>query len=298
MKVVVSGATGLVGSALAPLLESSGHQVLRLTRRANSENDIEWSPSSGELDAERLAGIEAAVHLAGEGIAAGRWNAARKKRILDSRVVGTKLLANTLAALEPRPRVLVSASAIGYYGDRGDAPLDEQASAGDLFLSGVCHEWEQAAGPARDADIRVVHPRIGMVLSTRGGALAKMLTPFRLGLGGRVGSGRQWWSWVALDELAAILVHLLMTDSLSGPVNAVSPNPVTNLEFTKALGRALGRPTIFPMPAFAARLALGEMADELLLPSARVVPKRLQESGYEFQHIDLESTLGELLASR
>jgi hypothetical protein len=296
MKIVVSGASGLVGSALVPALEQAGHEVLRLTRRATHPNDLAWNPAAGELNAARLAGAAAAIHLAGESIAAGRWNDARKNRLRDSRVQGTQLLSRTLATLDPRPGVLISASAIGYYGDRGDDQLDEQSGPGELFLSGLCRDWEAAAQPARDAGIRVVHPRIGVVLCKQGGALAKMLTPFRLCAGGRIGSGRQWWSWISLDDLVGVMQHALATESLSGAVNAVSPQPATNLEFTKALGRALGRPTVFPMPAFAARLALGEMADELLLSSARVLPRKLVETGYQFRHTDLEAALRELLA--
>ena len=293
MKVLISGVTGLIGSAVRALLVAEGHPVVGLTRRQPpGEGMIAWNPPGGALDAGRLAGFDAVVHLAGENIGS-RWTAARKQEIRSSRVDGTRLLCERLASAPPQ--VLVCASAIGYYGDRGDEVLTEESAPGQGFLAEVCREWEAATEPARQRGIRVVNLRIGVVLSPEGGALPKMLTPFKLGMGGRVGSGHQYWSWVALDDVAGAIHHALLTESLSGPVNATAPNPVTNTEFTKVLGRVLGRPTVFPLPAAAARLMLGEAADELLLGSARILPKRLQESGYRFSHPDLESALRGML---
>ena len=298
MHILVTGSTGLAGSALIPALTADGHRVSRLVRtKLNLENrDHYWDPTSNELYSPSLEGLDAVIHLAGESIAGGRWTAARKARIRDSRVQGTSLLSQSLAKLARPPRVFVSASAIGFYGDRADEILTEESSPGSNFLAGVCREWESAAAPAAQHGIRVVTLRFGMVLSSKGGALAKMLTPFRMGVGGVVGNGKQYMSWIAIDDLVSVIIHALKTDGLKGPVNAVAPNPVTNAEFTKALGRALRRPTIFPMPAFAARLAFGEMADELLLASARVVPTKLQASGFEFRHPNIESAFTSLLA--
>ena len=298
MHILVTGSTGLAGSALIPALTADGHRVSRLVRtKLNLENrDHYWDPTSNELYSPSLEGLDAVIHLAGESIAGGRWTAARKARIRDSRVQGTRLLSQSLAKLARPPRVFVSASAIGFYGDRADEILTEESSPGSNFLAGVCREWESAAAPAAQHGIRVVPLRFGMVLSAKGGALAKMLTPFRMGVGGVVGNGKQYMSWIAIDDLVSVIIHALKTNSLEGPVNAVAPNPVTNAEFTKALGRALRRPTIFPMPAFAARLAFGEMADELLLASARVVPTKLQASGFEFRHPNIESAFTSLLA--
>jgi len=296
MKILISGATGLVGGALASSLRGDDHEVWNLTRSPSGEHDVGWDVAKGEIETAKLAGFDAVVHLAGESIAEGRWTAAKKHRIRESRVQGTRLLSETLARLKPSPATLLSASAIGYYGDQGDKELTEDGPTGDLFLSEVCREWEAAARPAREAGMRVVHPRIGVVLSKRGGALAKMLTPFKLGVGGRIGGGKQWMSWITLADLVGVLRFLISENSLSGPVNAVAPHPVTNLEFTKTLGRVLGRPTIFPMPAPMARLALGEMADELLLASTRVKPARLKAAGYAFRHPELEAALRAVLA--
>ncbi len=295
MKIGVTGSTGLVGSALLPFLADKGHEVHPIVRGRPSENQITWNPAAGELNGEDLAGLDGVVHLAGENIAAGRWNAARKEKIRDSRVAGTKLLCSRLAAMETKPTVLVCASAIGYYGSRGDEILDETAEAGTGFLAEVCQQWESACQEARDAGIRVVNLRIGVVLSPDGGALAKMLTPFKLGAGGRIGDGKQYWSWVALDDVVGAIEFALNTTSVAGPVNAVSPHAVDNAEFTRVLGKVLHRPTIFPMPAFAARLALGEMAEALLLSSTRVKPAVLEQSRYEFQYPDLEGALRHLL---
>ena len=301
MKVIVTGATGLVGRALIRSLLSDGHEVTRLVRgeaqgfRAPGTKAVHWEPDEGVVNAQELEGHDAAVHLAGEPIASGRWDDEKKRRIRESRVNVTRLLAETLAGLNEKPRVLVSASAIGFYGDRGDEALSEESASGEDFLSEVCREWEKATLSASQAGIRVVHLRIGFVLSAEGGGLPKMLTPFKLGVGGRVGSGRQYISWITLDELISIIRRALEDEHLRGPVNAVAPNPATNGEFTKTLGRVLGRPTIFPLPAFAARLAFGEMADAVLLSSTRVVPARLQEAGYKFSHPELEGALRHVL---
>jgi uncharacterized protein len=293
MKILISGATGLVGSALAPFLTTGGHQVVRLGRGPSGKDDIHWDPSRNVIDAAKLEGFDAVVHLAGENIAARRWNAEQKARIRDSRVQGTRLLAETLGKLQRPPRALIAASAIGFYGDRGDEVLNESSAAGTGFLADVCRDWEAATASA--AGIRVVNLRFGVILSPKGGALAQMLTPFRMGVGGRIGSGKQWMSWIALDDVIGAIHHALATESLRGPVNAVAPQAVTNREFTKTLGQVLHRPTFLPMPAFAARLALGEMADELLLASARVEPKTLLESNYRFVYGNLEDALRHLL---
>jgi uncharacterized protein len=296
MHILVTGSTGLVGSTLIPVLTAEGHRVSCLVRSKSKmgNRDTYWDPAAGELYSPGLEGLDAVVHLAGESIAGGRWTAARKARIRDSRIQGTRLLSQTIAQLARPPKVFISASAVGYYGDRADEVLTEQSPPGSNFLAGVCHEWESATEPAAQHGIRVVILRLGVVLSSKGGALAKMLTPFRMGVGGIVGSGKQYMSWIAIDDLVRIIIHALKTESFNGPTNAVAPNPVTNAEFTKSLGRALRRPTVFPMPAFAARLALGKMADELLLASARVVPPKLLASGFVFRHPDLESALADL----
>lgn len=296
MHILVSGSHGLIGSALIPFLKGQSHQVSRLVRQTpKQQGEIHWDPIAGSIDAASLDGLAVVVHLAGENIASGRWTAARKATIRDSRVRGTRLLSESVAKLGRPPRVLVSASAIGYYGNRGDERLTETSHAGSGFLCDVCQEWEGATEPALKRGIRVVSLRIGVVLSPKGGALAKMLPPFRMGVGGKIGGGNQHMSWIAIDDLVGIIAQALSADALAGPVNAVAPNPVTNAEFTKALGRVLGRPTFFPMPAFAARLAFGEMADELLLASARVEPTKLLAGGYRFQFPKLEPALCHLL---
>jgi uncharacterized protein (TIGR01777 family) len=295
MKILISGATGMIGSALSQELADGGHRVTRLTRSPGSGDDAGWDPSAGEVDTSRLEGVDAVVHLAGESIAEGRWTSAKKRRILESRRQGTRLLAETIANLSEPPGVMVSASAVGYYGDRGNELLREQSGPGNNFLAEVCQVWEGAADPARQAGIRVVHTRFGIVLSPKGGALGTTLPIFKLGGGGRIGSGRQYWSWVALDDIVGSIVHALENDPVEGPVNVGSPNPLTNAEYTKVLGKVLNRPTIFPLPAPAARLALGEIADELLLASARMEPARLKETGYEFRYPELEGALRHLL---
>ena len=294
MNVLISGATGLLGSALIPELEAGGHRVSRLTRSPRSADDLRWDPEAGTIEGD-LEGTDAVVHLAGESIAEGRWTPEKKRRILESRRNGTRLLAERIATLPKPPSVMVSASAIGYYGDRGNELLTEESEPGTGFLAEVCREWEAAADPAREAGIRVVHPRIGIVLSPQGGALGTTLPIFKLGAGGKIGSGRQYWSWISLDDVAGSLFHALTDEAVSGPVNVGSPNPLTNAEYTKVLGRVLNRPTIFPVPAPAARIALGGMADELLLASQRMQPARLEETGYTFRHPDLEAALRHLL---
>jgi uncharacterized protein (TIGR01777 family) len=299
MKVAVTGASGLVGSALVPSLAAAGHEVLRLVRReARSKDEIRWDPEKGEIDSGRLEGVQAVVHLAGENLAEGRWTEAKKGRLRTSRVAPTRVLAGTLARLEARPSVLLSASAIGYYGDRGDVWLDEAASPSDDFLGRLCVEWEGATAPAAAAGVRVVLLRSGVVLSPEGGALRKLLLPFRLGIGGPLSKGSQYMSWIGIDDLVGAIGHALGTQALVGPVNAVSPAPVTNAEFTRVLGRVLGRPTVARVPALALRIAVGEMADAALLASTRVRPARLLESGYRFRHPDLEGALRHLLGRK
>lgn len=297
MNILVTGSSGLVGSALIPALTAEGHRVSRLVRTKSNLGirDTFWDPTAGELYSPPLEGLDGVVHLAGESIADGRWSKTRKARIRQSRVQGTRLLSESLARLSSPPKVLLSASAIGYYGDRGHEILTEQAPPGSNFLAQVCQEWEAATHAAAERCIRVVTLRTGIVLSPIGGALARMLLPFRMGVGGIVGSGRQYMSWISIDDLVRIIIYALKIETVKGPVNAVAPKPVTNAEFTRILGRVLSRPTVLPMPGFAARLAFGEMADELLLASARVVPAKLEASGFVFRHPDLESALSSLL---
>ncbi|MEE8109621.1 MAG: TIGR01777 family oxidoreductase [bacterium] len=297
MKILVSGASGLVGSALVPALIAGGHSVVRLVRSApkNGADEVMWDPAAGTLDASSVEGVNAAVHLSGENIGEGRWTPRKKTIIRDSRVKSTRLLAETLARLGRPPGVLVCASAVGYYGDRGEEVLREESPAGTGFLADTCREWESAAEPAVQKGIRVVHLRSGIVLSPKGGALAKMLPPFKMGLGGKLGSGRQYMSWISLDDMIGVIIHGIETEALSGPVNVVAPQSVTNLEFTKTLGQVLSRPTPFALPAFMVRLAFGEMADAALLASTRVVPARLQNSGYAFLHTELKGALRHVL---
>ena len=296
MKILISGASGLIGSALKTALRERGDRVLSLTRRnASNDSEITWDPSSNTLDPSRLTNIDGVIHLAGENIASRRWTAAQKARIRDSRVQGTTLLAQALATISPPPKVFISASAIGYYGNRQDEILTEDSQPGEGFLPDVSIAWENAAKSATEAGIRTVHPRIGIVLSPTGGALGKMLFPFKLGLGGIIGSGKQYMSWITLDDLISLLLFAIDRESISGAINAVSPTPVTNREFTKTLGRVLSRPTIFPLPAFAAKLALGEMADALLLASTRVISSHLENTNFSFAHPDLEPALRYLL---
>ncbi|MCA9189942.1 MAG: TIGR01777 family oxidoreductase [Planctomycetales bacterium] len=296
MRIAVTGATGLVGQALLGRLKREGDEVVQITRRRAGTGVVHWSVQDGRIDAAPLEGVDIVVHLAGENIAQGRWSEAKKARIRDSRQQGTELISRTVAGLSHKPAVLVCASAVGFYGDRGDEILTEDKPRGSGFLPEVCHRWEGACQPAIDAGIRVVNLRYGMLLSKRDGALAKMLLPFRLGLGGPIGSGRQWWSWLDIADAVGVILHAARTDSLHGPVNAVAPEVVTNAEFTRSLAKAVHRPAFLPMPAFAARLALGEMANDLLLASLRVVPQRLQETGYQFEFPKLDESLASLLA--
>lgn len=283
----------MIGSALLPSLEARRHSVSRLARRANSKSQMAWDPAK-PLPSQSVNGFDAVVHLAGESIV-GRWTAAKKSRIRESRVMGTRHLAEALARAGQRPMVLVCASAIGFYGNRGDELLREDSAPGTGFLPEVCQEWEAAARPAVDAGIRVVQLRFGVVLSAAGGALKQMLLPFRLGLGGNIGSGHQWWSWIHIQDVVGAIHHALNTNTLQGPVNVVAPNAITNAEFTSTLGAVLIRPTMIPMPAFAARAVFGQMADELLLSSQRVEPAKLTATAYPFQYTDLKKALQQIL---
>jgi uncharacterized protein len=293
MNILVTGAAGLIGTALTSFLAQNKHRLIRLVRKKTqpAPGEIVWDPYTQTLDTEALEGLDAVVHLAGENIADGRWTATKKLRIRESRIQGTRFLAQSLASLFDPPKVLVSVSAIGYYGDRGEELLDEESDPGKGFLADVCREWEAAAAPAVMRGIRVVHPRLGIVLSPTGGALARMLPPFRLGIGGRIGSGQQYMSWISIEDLVGILDYAIHNGSLHGPVNAVSPNPLTNQDFSIMLGRVLSKPSLLALPAFAARIAFGEMADALLLASARVLPTRLKESGYNFRFPEVENAL-------
>lgn len=290
MRIAISGASGLVGSALVPALETAGHEVIRLVRRrTESSAELEWDPAAGRLATEALAGVDAIVNLSGATIGR-RWTARRKREILDSRVGATSLLASTAAALEPCPSVLLCASGVGIYGDCGDEIVTEESETGGGFLAEVGIAWEAAANPARKAGIRVVNFRHGLVLSREGGALARMLIPFKLGLGGRIGSGTQWWSWVEIDDLVGAYQFALKSE-IDGPVNLVSPNPATNAQLTRALGKAVRRPTLVPFPAVAARTIFGEMADEALLAGQRALPARLLEAGFAFRYPELDAAL-------
>lgn len=296
-RVAITGSSGLVGSALATRLESQGHSVLRLVRSRARPGEAHWDPARGVVDAAALEGVDVVVNLAGESIAQ-RWTPAVKERIRRSRIDGTRLLATALATLRERPGVLVNASATGYYGDRGDEWLTESSGPGSDFLAGVAQEWEAAAAPAAAAGIRVVLPRLGLVLSRRGGVLGRMLPAFRLGVGGRLGSGKQWMSWITDQDLLDAIQFVITTPELSGPFNAASPHPATNEEFTQTLGRVLSRPTLFPVPRIALELAFGEMAGAALFAGQRVAPERLQGAGFTFRHPTLELALRAVLETR
>lgn len=299
MNIAVSGAAGLVGSAVSRRLTAAGHSVTTITRKAPSgyQDTMRWDSRTGLANPDRLESMDAVIHLAGENIAGGRWTSAMKAKIRDSRVEGTRQLVRGLASVERRPRVLICASAIGYYGDRGDEILTEESAAGEDFLAGVCRDWETEANAARDLGMRVVNLRIGVVLSRHGGALAKMLTPFRLCAGGIIGHGRQYMSWIGREDLSRIIEFCLNNDQITGPVNAVSPHPLTNHDFTKTLGQVLRRPTVMPMPRLIVKLVFGEMGDALLLSSSRVTPNRLTKAGFTFDHPDLADCLRYELAS-
>lgn len=294
-RVLVSGVSGPIGAALLPSLQAQGAAVVRLVRgAAKGAGEISWDPSV-PLAPAAVTGFDAVIHLAGESIV-GRWTEVKKKAIRESRVLGTTSVATALARAETRPQVFVCASAIGFYGSRGDEILDESSTSGQGFLPGVCREWEEASRIASDAAIRTVNIRIGLVLSDKGGALLKMLPPFKLGLGGRLGSGRQWWSWIHVGDIVGAIHHAIATESISGPVNLVATNPVSNSEFTEALATVLHRPAFFPVPEFALHLAFGRMAaEELLLSSQRVKPGKLEASGYQFRFPQLRSALEDLV---
>ena len=295
MKILVTGASGLIGSALVPSLAASGHQVIRAVRRTAGEGEVQWDPKAGVLDPSALSGVDAVIHLAGAGIGDKRWSDAYKREILESRTRSTDLLARTIASSENGPKVFLSGSAIGIYGARNDEELSESAEQGSGFLADVCRQWEEAAGPAVSAGTRTVYLRTGIVLSPRGGALKKQLPLFRLGLGGRFGTGRQWQSWISIDDEVGAITHLL-TSTVTGPVNLVAPRAVTNAEFTRVLASVVSRPAILPIPSFGPKLLLGgELADALLFTGQRVVPGALVADGYRFVHPDLETALRALL---
>ncbi len=297
MKVAITGSSGLIGTALGRQLEARGHQVLGVVRRAVAPDEpaITWDPAAGTIDRSGLAGVDAVVHLAGAGIGDARWTDERKRLLVESRTRSTELLATTLAGLDDRPGVLVSGSAVGYYGDRADEVLTEASAPGDDFLARLCVDWEAAAAPAAEAGIRLATIRTGIVLTTTGGALPKLLTLFKLGLGGRFGSGRQWWSWITLQDQVDAIAWLL-TNPVSGPVNLTAPQPVTNRQFTRDLGHALGRPAVLPVPSFGPGLVVGrELAKALLFTSARVRPGALEAGGYPFRHPALPEALSSVL---
>jgi uncharacterized protein (TIGR01777 family) len=298
MNILVGGASGLVGGALCAYLGTQGHTVRRLVRASGPKGPdaVPWDPSSGELDPAALEGVDAVIHLSGEPVASGRWTEAKKHRILDSRVISTRMLAEAMARRAERPRVFVCASAVGFYGDMGDTVLTEGHRRGDGFLAEVCEAWEDATRPAADAGVRVVNARLGIVLSPQGGALAKMLPAFKLGAGGPLGHGGQYMAWISLEDVVGALHHALVTEPLEGPVNFTAPHPVTNRAFAETLGGVLGRPAVLPAPAFALRAAFGrEMADQTVLASQRAIPKKLEASGYAFRHPELAPALRELL---
>lgn len=300
MIIAITGSSGLIGTALVAALEADGHLVRPIVRRPPraEKHEIGWQPDKGTIDAVELEKVDAVVNLAGAGIADKRWTAAYKKEILDSRIRGTTLLCQMLARQKTKPSVLVSSSAIGYYGTRGDEPVDESSPPGTGFLAEVCQQWEAATLAARDAGIRTVNLRTGFVLAKEGGGLAQMLTPFKLGVGGVIASGKQYMSWIALEDLVRAIQFSLSAPALMGPVNGTAPQPVTNREFTKTLGKVLGRPTIFPVPAFAARLAFGEMADDMLIGGVRVDPRALLNARFEFKYPELEVALRHILTAK
>jgi uncharacterized protein (TIGR01777 family) len=292
MKILITGATGLIGRALQKSLREKGHELLLASRKEPKDNSfIKWDPQNGFTDPARLEGIDAVVHLAGESLSALRWTDEKKKAIRDSRVLGTRSVVDTISDLKQRPRVLVSASAIGFYGDRGDEELTETSKSGKNFLAEVCREWEVEARRAEDSGVRTVLLRTGIVLSKDGGALGTMLTPFKFGLGGVIGDGKQWMSWISLDDQIEAINYALENESIRGAVNSVSPHPVTNQEFTATMGEVLYRPTFIPLPEFAVHLAFGEMGEALLLDSTKVIPKRLTDAGFKFKFPDLKKAI-------
>ncbi|MHC4320984.1 MAG: TIGR01777 family oxidoreductase [Planctomycetota bacterium] len=295
MKVAITGSSGLIGSSLVSFLSNKGVTVSKILRENPEDNNFSWKPESGDWDSAFTGGIDGIVHLAGENIASGRWTRAKKEKIRNSRIEGTERLCEHILKLPAPPSVFICASAIGFYGDRGMEFLNEGSPRGSGFLPDVCAGWEEAANIVSKAGIRVVNVRFGVILSKEGGALVKMLTPFNMGMGGKIGSGTQFMSWVAIDDVSGAIYHALVTDSLKGPVNVTAPNPVTNMEFTNTLGKVINRPTVVPLPAFAAKLAFGEMAKDLLLASTKVAPKKLSDSGYEFQYPELDKALKHIL---
>lgn len=293
LSVAITGASGLIGTALQNKLKLDGHTPIPVTRKAGGEG-IHWDPATGEIDAASFEGVDAVIHLAGESVGAGRWSDAQKARIMDSRVNGTTLLSTTLANLNKTPSVLLSSSAMGFYGSRGDEVLTEESDRGPGFLADVCVAWEDCTKPAEDAGIRVAHMRTGLVLTERGGAMGKMVPLYKLGLGGRMGSGKQWWSWISIDDEIGAMSWML-TNPVSGPVNLTAPNPVTNAEFNKTMGKVLKRPTFMTVPSFGPKLLMGsEMAEGLLFGSSKVLPKVLEDSGYTFVHSHLEPALRDI----
>jgi len=292
MKVLITGASGFIGKALQRLLREKGHELL-LASRSEPRDDswVQWSVEDGFADATKLEGVDAVIHLAGESISGLRWTDEKKKAIRDSRVLGTRNVVDTISELERRPSVLIAASAVGFYGDRGDEILTETSKSGKTFLADVCREWEAESRRAEDSGVRTVLLRTGLVMSKEGGALGTMLLPFKMGLGGVIGDGKQWMSWISLDDHIRVIATALENENIRGAVNSVSPEPVTNEEFTKTMGEALYRPTFIPVPEFAVHLMLGEMGEELLLNSERAVPKRLTDLGFEFKFADLKKAI-------
>lgn len=295
MNVLITGSSGLIGTALIDELTSKGHTVHRMVRNQSTDVPFSWNPVEGKINFDESTKIDAVVHLAGANIGDGRWNEARKKAILESRELGTHVLSSTLAKLNKKPKVFISGSAVGFYGNSGDEIVDESSKAGSDFLAQVCQKWEKATKPASDAGIRTVNIRTGIVLSSRGGALKRMLLPFKMGLGGIIGNGKQYMSWVSINDVSNMIQFIIETESISGPVNLVSNKPVTNYEFTRSLGKVLRRPTFFRIPAFLMKMIFGEMGDAVLLSSTRTVPKKLNEAGYIFVHEHLEKALNDIL---
>lgn len=292
MKVLITGATGLIGIALQKSFKAKGYEMLLASRKeAKDDSHVHWDPENGFSEPEKLEGVDAVVHLAGESVSGLRWTDDKKKAIRDSRVHGTRSVVEALAKLKGKPKVLVAASAIGFYGDRDDEEMTETSSAGDTFLAEVSKDWEAEARRAEDSGIRTVLLRTGIVLSKEGGALGTMLTPFKFGVGGVVGSGKQWMSWISMDDHVRVINYAIENENVRGAVNSVAPNPVTNEEFTKTLGEILYCPTILPLPSFAINMVFGEMGDALLLVSIRVLPKRLEEAGFEFEYPELKAAI-------
>lgn len=292
MKILITGGSGLIGKALQASFREKGHEMLLASRgEPKHENEVQWSVEDGFADATRLEGIDAVVHLAGESVSGLRWTDDKKKAIRDSRVLGTRNVVDAISKLKDKPKVFVASSAIGFYGERGDEEVTESSAAGEGFLAEVSKSWESESRRAEDAGIRTVLLRTGIVLSKEGGALGTMLTPFKFGVGGVVGSGKQWMSWISLDDHIAILNYVIENENIRGAVNAVSPHPVTNEEFTKTMGEVLYRPTFIPLPEFAVSMVFGEMGDALLLASTKVMPKRLQDAGFEFTYTELKAAI-------